>query len=232
MAIGAISVVAFVGVMLTRSVTKSENEAAVATADVPAAPAAPLAGAPAVPPAPVATPSVAPAADSVDTAAVRKALADSARLARRATRDSLAAKKKADSLATAASPFALPGSTGPSNAELDAARLQGRRAADACVAALNSRDVARIESSFGTSNRKNVVRLAKDGGLEVGIPLERQVDADGVDRATATFRALLHWKNGNNEDKTASASFRAIVQRTGTVWSTRCLIDNDGGARF
>lgn len=232
MAIGAIAVVAFAGVMLTRSVTRSENEAAEATAAAPAVPAAPASGAPAVAAAPVPSVPVAPAPDSADSATVRKALADSIRLARRAARDSLAAKKKADSLAAAASPFALPGSAGPSNAELDAARLQGRRAADVCVAALNSRDVGRIESIFGTSNRKNVVRLAKDGGLEVGIPLERQVEADAVDRATATFRALLHWKNGNNEEKTASASFRAIAQRTGAAWNTRCLIDNDGGARF
>ncbi len=231
---GAIVVVAIAGVMLSRSVTKSEQAAAISTPVVPAAPApAPMVAIapPAVtaPSAPVPTPDSAKA----DSAAIKKAAADSAKAVRKATRDSIAkVKAAADSVAKAASPFSLPGTGGPSNSDLDAAKNAGRKAADECVAALNAHDMNRLGSLFGGST-KNVLRIAKEGKLEVGQPLNRQVEPDGADRATATFRVQLAFRNGNNEEKTPIASLRAIAERSGTAWTTkRCLIDDDGGARF
>ncbi len=229
-AIAGIAAVAFAGVMLTRSVTRSESEAAIA---VPAAPAPPpealVLSVPTpspAPPAPVTADSIAP----VDSAAIKKALVDSMRLARKATRDS--ARRIADSIAATATVFTLPGAAGPSDADLSAARREGRRGADECVAVLNSHDAARIESLFG-GDKKNVVRIAKDGKLDVSGPLSPEIDADASDRATARFAALLQWKNANAEDRTTRASMRAIVTRTAAGWSTtRCLVDNDGGARF
>ncbi len=230
-AIAGIAVVAFAGVMLTRSVTRSESEAAVAVQP----PAPPVLAVPS--PTPTPTPSLAPpamvTADSmalVDSAAIQKALADSMRLARRASRDS--ARRIADSIAAAATVFTLPGDAGPTNADLTTARREGRRGADECVAVLNSHDATRIASLFG-GDKKNVARIAKDGKLDVSGPLSPEIDADATDRATARFTALLQWKNGNGEDRTARASMRAIVTRSAAGWSTsRCLIDNDGGARF
>lgn len=229
----AIVVVAIAGVMLSRSVTKREQAAATSTTVVPAAPA--VAIAPSAVPAPSAPIVVPPTPDSAnaDSAAIKKAAADSAKAARKALRDSIAkVKAAADSVAKAASPFSLPGAGAPTNSDLDAAKNAGRKAADECVTALNAHDMNRLGSLFGGSTR-NVLRIAKDGKLEVGQPLNRQVDADGADRATATFRVLLTFKNGSNEDKTASASLRAIVERSSSAWTTRrCLIDDDGGARF
>ncbi len=224
-ALAAIAAVAFAGVMLTRSVSQRES-AKTEEGPPPLILATPVAPTP--PPAPVAV--VADSAIAPDSTAIRKAIADSARLARRAARDS--AKRIADSVAAAANPFSLEGAAGPSNADLDAARRAGRRAAEECVAVLNAHDAARLESLFG-GDKRNVVRIAKDGKLEVTGPLSSEIDADASDRATARFKAVLQWRNGNGEDRTARASLRAIVTRTGAVWSTtRCLIDNDGGARF
>ncbi len=223
-ALVGIAAVVFAGVMLTRGVTKSETDAARV---VPEVPPAPVAVAPTPPPAPAAV-----VADSAapDSTAIRKAIADSARLARKAARDS--AKRIADSVAAAANPFSLEGAAGPSSADLDAARRAGRRGAEECVAVLNAHDAARLESLFG-GDKRNVMRIAKDGKLEVTGPLSPEIDADAADRATARFKALLQWKSGNGEDRTARASLRAIVTRTSAAWSTtRCLIDNDGGAQF
>ena len=243
---GAIAVVAVAGVLLSRNVTARENKAAAPPPVAVQQPAAPVVPTPAPTTAALSTPVATAAADSVakasvaivDSAALRKAASDSARIARRATRDStkrLADSIKAAAAAVAPSPFALPGAAGGSStAELNAARDAARRAADDCVAALNAHDMSRLESLFG-GNKKDVLRIAKDGKLEVDIPLNRQVATEASDRATASFKAVLHWKNGNNEDRMVSASFRAITARSGsgTVWTTRrCLIDDDGGARF
>lgn len=228
MAVGAIAVVAVAGVLLSKSVTQSENAAAVAAPDSIAAPIAPVAAAPTpLPAAPVAAPAPS-VADSVDSVAVRKAAADSGRLARKAFRDS---SRKADSIAKATSPFTFPGGSGPSTSELDAANIAGRRAAEECVTVLRSRDVSRIESIFGSDNRKNIVRIAKDGGLDVTGPLQPSTRAD-LDIVTVTFTAVLQWKDGRNEDRNAQARLRAVARRNGASWATRCLIDNDGGARF
>ena len=230
-AIGAIAIVAVAGVMLTRSVTKSENEAAVVVppANVPPPPSAPVAT---VPSAPVAqsTPAII-AADSVDSAAVNKALRDSLRLARRAARDSA---RKVDSVAkaAAASPFALPGTTVPSRADSIAVRAAGRRSAEECVAILNAHEMGRIQAMFGGNNR-NVLRIAKDGKLDVTGPLNNDVVVEDVNRAVATFRGTMKWTTGNGETREVTANFRSIAERKGTAWSTlRCLVDNDGGARF
>ncbi len=238
-AIGAIAIVAVAGVLLTRGVTKSENAAAVAAPPVeaplespppaPVAPGTPVATAP-VPPVASAKPA-ALAADSVDSAAVSKALRDSVRLARRAARDSA---RKADSVAkaAAASPFALPGTAGPSRADSIAARAAGRRSAEECVAILNSHEMARIQSMFGGNNR-NVFRIAKDGKLDVTGPLNNDVAVEDLNRAVATFRGTMKWTTGNGETREVTANFRAIAERKGTAWGTlRCLVDNDGGARF
>ena len=225
------------GVLLTRNVTARENAAAVAmhaappAADSVARVITPTIALPAAPPE-AAAPLI---SDSVDSAAVKKTIADSLRAVRKATRDSIrAARDSAAAAAVAASPFALPGAAGgPSAADINAAKIAGRRAAEECVAVLAAPDMARIESLFGGDGKKNVLRIKKDGKLEVTGPLRPVVEADAADRATTRFTAVLQWKNGNNEDRSASASLRAIVERSGTTWTTRrCLIDSDGGARF
>ena len=234
MAVGAIAAVAVAGVLLSRNVTERENEAAVTSPASVAQPAATVAAA-TVPATQAVTPArdsvVPPSRDSADSAAMKKAIADSLKAVRKASRDSARAAR--DSAAAAATVFSLPGAvSGPSAADVDAAKRAGRRAADECVAALIAHDMSRLESLFG-GDKKNVLRIAKDGKLDVNGPLQSQVETDAADRATARFAALLQWKNGNNEDRTARASLRAIAERTGTVWATkRCLIDNDGGARF
>ncbi len=238
MAGGAIVVVAIVGVMLSRGVTKSEQAAATT-----AAPAAPAAQAPtvAIAPAPV-TPPPAPVTvakpDSAqpDSAAIKRAAAaDSAKAARKAVRDSQAKLKAAADSARKASDavFGLD-VAGPTKAEKEAAQNAAKRATEECVAALSTHDLGRLGSLLGGNDgaRRNLLRLVKDGKLDVGQALGRQIELDGADRATATFRLLLSYKNGANEDKTASASFRAIVQKDGANWKNRCLIDNDGGAKF
>ena len=236
-ATGAIAVVAVVGVLLSRNVTARENRAAVPKAPAVQQPAAPVAPA-ATTPAPVvaaAPDTAAPKASVVpDSAELKKAAADSVRAARKAVRDSLRAAREA--AAAAASVFTLPGTVGgPSTADVDAAKRAGRRAADECVAALTTHDGNRLDALFGgdPNARKNVLRIAKDGKLDVNGPLQSRVETDATDRATAYFEAVLQWKNGNNEDRTARASLRALAVRTGTAWATkRCLIDSDGGARF
>jgi serine/threonine protein kinase len=234
LAAAAIAVVATVGVLFQRNVTARETQAAaqaaqtpvppVATAGVPEAPVAPA-------PAPVSTP-VPVAADSVDSAAVKKAVADSARAARRARADSIRAVKDSIAKAGSGSVFALPGASGPSDSDVAGANRAGRRGAEECVAALNAHDMNRLENLFG-GDRKNVLRVAKDGRLDANGPLRPVTETDAADRATTRFTVLLQWKSGNNEDRTASASMRAIVERVGSTWTTkRCLVDNDGGARY
>ena len=229
----AIVVVAVAGILLTRNVTTAENEAAAPPPAVqPAAPAA----APVAVPAPTVPVVSAPAADSAAdsiAAATKKAVADSMKAVRKARQDSIRAARDSAAAAAAAGVFALPGATGgPSAADIDAAKRAGRRAAEECVAALNAHDMPRLETLFG-GDKKVVLRIARDGKLDVNGPLRAQTELEGSDRATASFTALLQWKNGNNEDRTASASLRAIVERSGPNWITRrCLIDSDGGARF
>jgi len=225
-AVAAIAVVAVIGVLLTRNVTARENQAA---SEAPVPPVTTVAAAP-VALAPV-VPVALPAADSaIDSAAMKKALTDSVRAVRKARADSLRALR--DSVAAAAV-FALPDAgTAPSSSDIEDQKRAGRRAAEECVAVLNSHDLARIEALFG-GDRKNVLRMVKDGKLDVNGPLRPQVESDAADRATTRFTALLQWKSGNNEDRTASASLRAIAERKGTTWTTRrCLVDSDGGARF
>jgi len=225
-AVGAIAVVVVVGVMLSRNLTERENQAGTPAPVAPATPSVAMAPAVTVPP--VAAPV---AMDSVDSTAVKKAIADSARAVRKARADS--SRLKRDSLAAAsASVFTLPGSGGPSVAEVADASRAARFAAAECVASLNAHEMPRLEALFG-GDRKNVLRIAKDGGLDVSGPLRTQVETEAADRATARFEALLHWKSGNGQDRTASVALRAIAERQGTTWKTRrCLVDNDGGARF
>ena len=231
---GAIAVVAIAGILMSRTLTQKENEAANPPAVAPPQPPVIVAAAPVIttPTISAAPDSVKPTArDSSDSAGVKRALADSMRAVRKATRDSIRVAR--DSAARAATTvFSLPGAAGPSVAELAAARNAGRRAAEECVDALKAHDMSRLESLFG-GDRKNVLRIAKDGKLDVNGPLQTQIEADAADRATARFAAILMWKSGNNEERTARASLRAIAERTGTAWSTRrCLVDNDDGARF
>lgn len=48
-----------------------------------------------------------------------------------------------------------------------------------------------------------------------------------------TFRGMLRFTSGNAQTREVTAGFRAISERQGTVMVTRrCLVDNDGGARF
>lgn len=224
MAIGAIAVVAVIGVLLSRSVTQREHEAAT---HAPAAAAAPIAiTPPTIAEPPVPAPVV---ADSVDSVAVKKSIADSLRVARKARADSLRLKRDS---AAVTSVFALPGSGGPSATEVADASRAARRAAAECVAALNAHDMTKLEALFG-GDRKNLLRIAKDGSLDVSGPLRTQVETETADRATARFEALLQWKSGNAQERTASVGLRAIAERQGAVWSTRrCLVDSDGGARF
>ena len=239
MAGGAIAVVAVAGVILSKSVTEKEQQAA-ATVAAPAVAMLPAPSAATEKPA-VPRPSAAAAApvtfDSAlgDSAALRKAVADSLRTVRKAKADSLKKVKAAEDSARKASDavFGLD-AVGPSKTEREAAENAAKRATDACVAALGTHDLGRLGSLLGGNDgaRKTLLRLVKDGRLEVGQALGRQIELDGADRATATFRLLLTYRNGANEDKTASASFRSIVQKEGTSWKERCLIDNDGGAKF
>ncbi|MBC7841233.1 MAG: protein kinase [Gemmatimonadaceae bacterium] len=243
LAVAAIAAVAAVGVFLTRSVTAREKEAGavgpepmvIATAPAPTTDSASVVSTPAAPPSTgtmAPPPEVSAVTALVDSAALKKALADSMRAVRKATRDSIRAAR--DSAAATTSPFALPGAAGgPSTAEISAATAAGRRAAEECVAVLGAPDMARIETLFGGVGKQNVVRIKKDGKLEVTGPLRPVVETDAADRATTRFTAVLQWKNGDNEDRSASASLRAIVERSGTTWTTRrCLIDSDGGARY
>ena len=225
-AIGAIAVVAVVGVLLSRNLTQREHEAAT-QAPAAAAVAAPIVITPlAIGQPPVPAPVV---ADSVDSVAVKKVTADSLRVARKARADSLRLQRDS---AAVTSVFALPGSGGPSVTEVADASRAARRAAAECVAALNAHDMTKLEALFG-GDRKNVLRIAQDGNLDVSGPLRTQVETEAADRATARFEALLQWKSGNAQDRTASVGLRAIAERQGVVWSTRrCLVDSDGGARF
>ena len=216
----AIAAVAVVGVMLTRNVTERETAATVPAPTTPTVVAAPV---------PIAAPVVADSA--VDSVAIKK-LADSVKAARKARSDSIA-KARSDSVkAVNGDLFALPGSESvPTASDAAAIRREALRAAGECVDVLNSHDISRIESIFG-GDRKNVVRIARDGKLEVSNPLKPATEADS-DRITVRFEALLKWKAGNTQDRTASASLRAITERKDGKWSTRrCLIDNDGGARY
>jgi eukaryotic-like serine/threonine-protein kinase len=196
-----------------------------------AAVTAPAPSAPPVVAAPVPLPAVVSADSSADSAAIRKALADSARAARRARADSLKAARDSAAKAALATTFALPGSGGPSEAELRSGREAGRRAAEECVAALNAHEMGRLESLFG-GDRKNVLRIARDGKLDANGPLNPQYETDQADRVTTRFTVLLQWKNGNNEDRTARANLRALAERRNGAWTSRCLVDSDGGARF
>ncbi|HYW49753.1 MAG TPA: hypothetical protein VE861_04055, partial [Gemmatimonadaceae bacterium] len=222
----AIAAVAGAGVVLTRNVTERENAAAEPPPTIAAAPiaSAPVAAPPAVLPAPVAVDSV------VDSVALKR-VADSLRLVRKAKADSARARR--DSLAASgAEVFSLPGTGGMTRADSVALRTAGRRAAEDCVAALNSRDMPRIESIFGGSP-KNVVRIAKDGKLEVTGPLGTELAIEDANKVIATFRGTLRWTGGDAQGREVTANFRAISERQGDAMRTRrCLVDNDGGARF
>lgn len=220
-AVSAITIVVAVGAMLSRKLTERENNAATPAPK-------PVAMAPAVMPPQIASPVV---MDSIDSTAVKQAIADSLRAARKRRADSLRLTR--DSVAAAsASVFALPGSAGPSAAELADASRAARWAAAECVGALNAHEMPRLEALLG-GDRKHVLRIAKDGGLNASGPLRTQIEAEAADRATARFEALLTWKSGKGQDRTATVGLRAIVERQGTTWSTRrCLVDSDGGARF
>ena len=237
---GAIAAVAFAGVMLNRNVSSGESAGRTAGDSVvmPAAPAA----APAAPALP------APALVADDSAARKQLLADSMKKVRddsiklaRAARDS-ARKARADSLAkldtaAKANPFDLGGASGaPSRAEAEANRRAAEqaagRAARECVTALNTHEIPRLETLFGTERRRNIFRVARDGKLEVQGPLNTTVETD-LDRATARFAAVLTYQNSKGEAQSNRATFRALVERRGTTWATaKCLIDDDGGTRY
>ena len=223
-AVAGITVVAVAGVMLSRNVTARENAAA------PPPPAATVTAAP-MPSAPI-VPAVLPVvADSiVDSVALRR-VADSLKVVRRARLDSLKARR--DSIeASGAAVFSLPGTGGMTHADSVGLRTAARRAAEECVAVLNSHDMPRIESIFG-GDRKNLVRIAKDGKLEVTGPLGTDVAIEDANKAIVTFRGMLRFTSGNAQTREVTAGFRAISERQGTVMVTRrCLVDNDGGARF
>jgi eukaryotic-like serine/threonine-protein kinase len=236
LAAAAIAVVATVGVLFQRNVTARETQAAAQAARTPLPPVA-TAVVPSAPPAPVPVSTPVPvAADSVDSAAVRKAVADSARAARRARADSIRAVK--DSLAKQQSVFALP-SVGAAIADPAASdRANDRAGTDAsialarqCVSALNGSDLGRLESLLG-GNRRNILRIAKDGHLDAGGPLQPSTTIEG-NRVTTSFTANLRWKNSRNEEGAAIAKMRAVVERVGSTWNAKgCLVDNDGGARY
>lgn len=230
MAVGGIAVVALAGVLLSRGVTASEKQAAaVAPPATPVAPAAPAAAAP--------TPAVAAPAvvtsDSVDSVARARVVKDSVRLAARRLRDSL----RADSIekARVSQPFALPGST-PSPQESAAAQRRaqdaGKRAASECVTALNQHDATRLESLLGGDRRREVIRIARDTSSEFVGPTGTAVQVD-QDRVTASFGVNLTWQSRNGDARQARATMRAAVDRKGNDWSLqKCLVDNDGGARY
>ncbi len=239
----AIAAVALIGVQLSRGLTASENAAGAAAADSARTP--PLVP-PTVPPAVPASmpeqgiplqPEVLAVSDTADSAsaaaAAKKVIADSMRALRKARADSARAKRDS---AAAASVFSLPGA-GAALAPVEAeairrtAESSARRAASECVTMLNARDMSRLESLFG-GDKRDMMRIVKDGKLEASGPLGTTVEIDG-DRATARFAVTLSWQNANGESRSARGSLRAIVERAGNTWATkRCLVDNDGGARF
>jgi eukaryotic-like serine/threonine-protein kinase len=199
---------------------------------VAAAPPAPVAPEP--PPAIGAGTTPPVTADSAaDSAAVRKAADSLARAARRARADSLRAIRDSVEKAKAlAGTFALPNAGGPSEAEVKLARDAARSAAEECVTALNAHEMGRLEAIFG-GDRKNLLRIARDGKLDARGPLRTQFETDQTDRATARFTVVLQWKNGNDEEKQATAGLRALAEKKNGAWGlTRCLVDSDGGARF
>jgi eukaryotic-like serine/threonine-protein kinase len=234
-AVVAIGVVTLVGVMLTKRVDRSEQLATDASVNAPVAPVAtaPVATAPVAPaPAVSSLPAVAApvATDSVDSTAIRKAAAaDSARAARRAQRDSIA-KARRDS-AVAATPFALPGA--PTEAQLKTAREKGIAAIRACRDLLEAQNVAAIETRFGSDNIRNVLRVVRDGRLEVGPTLGASaVVNDQATSVTSTASVLLRLKNDANADRSFRAALRTVTDKQGANWvPTRCLIDSDGGIR-
>ena len=235
-AAAGIAVVALVGVVVTKRVDKSEQQASVGSVSAPVVPApavtAPVVTGPAAAPAlPEPAAPVAPiVADSVDSTALKKAAAaDSARAARRAQRDSIA-KARRDS-ALAATPFALPGA--PTDAQLKAAREKGIAAIRACRDLLEAQNVAAIETRFGSDNIRNVLRVIRDGRLEVGPTLGASaVVNDQATSVTSTASVLLRLKNDANADRSFRAALRTVTEKQGTAWvPTRCLIDNDGGIR-
>ncbi len=233
-AIAGIAVVAVVGVLLSQKLTQSEQAAAVpdssAIARPPAVAAAPAA-APITPAAPVVAAPVVP--DSLSDSALARRLADSMKAVRKARQDSIRAARDSAQRLSGASVFDLSGAGGMSRADSTAARTAGRRAAEECIAMLNPPiDMSRIESLFG-GDRKNVVRLAKDGKLEVTGPLGSQVAIEDPNRISVTFKGSMRFTRSNQQAGEASGTFRAISERTGAAWATRrCLVDNDGGARF
>jgi eukaryotic-like serine/threonine-protein kinase len=236
-----IAAVAAAGVVLTRNVTERENQAAAsATADsIAASPAAPVIPSPPVPPPAVIT------ADTVDSTAMlalaKKATADSLRAVRKARADSVRASR--DSLASVfdlstpggTAPAARTGSTpsvpvGPPTSE-DAAKDAARKAASQCVALLNNRETGRSNDVFG-GRKGTVMGIIRDAGLDATGPLRVTTEVDS-DRATARFDALLNFQNSSGVTRSSNANMRAVVERKGTEWQLkRCLIDNDGGARF
>lgn len=231
-AIAGIAVVAVAGVLVSQNLTQREQAAAVPDSSALAPPVV-LAAAPAAitPATPTAVMPVVP--DSLSDSALARRLADSMKAVRRARQDSIKAARDSANRLSGASVFALDGFGGMSRADSTAARTAGRRAAEECIAMLNPpHDVSRIESLFG-GDRKNVVRLAKDGKLEVTGPLGTQVAIEDANRVSVTFKGSMRWTRSNQQAGEASGAFRAIGERTGAAWATRrCLVDNDGGARF
>ena len=231
-AIAGIAVVAVAGVLVSQNLTQREQASAVPDSSALAPPAV-LAAAPATitPAAPAAVVPVVP--DSLSDSALARRLADSMKAVRRARQDSIKAARDSANRLSGASVFALDGFGGMSRADSTAARTAGRRAAEECIAMLNPpHDLSRIESLFG-GDRKNVVRLAKDGKLEVTGPLGTQVAIEDANRVSVTFKGSMRWTRSNQQAGEASGAFRAIGERTGAAWATRrCLVDNDGGARF
>jgi len=216
--VGVVAVVA-AGVLLSRNVSAREKIAAdtLSTASVPALTPAPM-------------PTQVVTTGAVDTAAGRtavvtdsatlKLVADSLRLARKARTDSIRARR--DSLAAASSPAD----------ELEGAKRAVRSAAAECVSALNSHDGARVEALFGTRYRE-ILRIVREGQLVATGPLGTMPKDVEADRAQAEFRVTLGWTNGKGENREVGAAMRVVAERTGGVWKTmRCLVDNDGGARF
>ncbi len=231
-AIAGIAAVAIAGVLVSQKLTQSEQAvtlpdssviappSVLAAAPEPVAPATPVAAAPVVP-------------DSLSDSALARKLADSMKAVRKARQDSIKAVRDSVEKLSGAAIFALPGSGGMSRADSAAARTAGRRAAEECIAMLNPPiDMSRLESLFG-GDRKNVLRVAKDGKLEVTGPLGSQVVIEDPNRVNVTFKGSMRWTRSNQQAGEASGTFRAISERTGAAWATRrCLVDNDGGARF
>jgi eukaryotic-like serine/threonine-protein kinase len=231
MAAAAIAVVVAAGVMINRGLSRSESAAAVAADSAPIVTVAPPPPAPAQP-APPTTPVSAAPADSVDSAAVKKAIADSLRLARRAARDS--ARRVADSIA-AASVFALPaaGTSGQSVAEEKLAEQQGAAAMRECVSILSGQNVGTIGSRFGRDNRNNILRIAVDNRLTVGQALRITHDVnDGAGSVQTRANVLLGLKDDTTAGRSFPAQLRSVTEKKNGTWSTpRCFIDNDGGIR-